>query len=214
MKVPFLDLKAAHAELKAELDGAASRVIESGWFILGDEVKAFERDFAEYCGTKHCIGVGNGLDGLHLTLRAMGIGAGDEVIVPANTYIACWLAVSQSGAQPIPVEPHPRTYNLAPERIEAAITPQLVGGDEAKRAQVIDNLVGLNFSDQQLNFVLDLIGGNKGPKPEEEQQKKQAPPAFGKNQVKQASVNTLVLNNNSSKKENPTYFSSGFFGDL
>lgn len=122
MKVPFLDLKAAHAELKTELLDACSRVLESGWFILGDEVKAFENEFADYCGTKHCIGVGNGLDGLHLALRAMGIGPGDEVIVPANTYIASWLAISQSGATPIPVEPNERSYNLDPQRLESAIT--------------------------------------------------------------------------------------------
>jgi dTDP-4-amino-4,6-dideoxygalactose transaminase len=122
MKVPFLDLKAAHAELKADLDAASSRVIESGWFILGDEVRGFESEFAAYCGVKHGIGVGNGLDGLHLALRAMGIGAGDEVIVPANTYIASWLAVSQSGAIPIPVEPKEGTYNLDPAQIETAIT--------------------------------------------------------------------------------------------
>jgi dTDP-4-amino-4,6-dideoxygalactose transaminase len=122
MKVPFLDVKAAHAELKTELEAACSRVIESGWFILGDEVKAFESEFAAYCGAKHCVGVGNGLDGLHLALRAMGVGPGDEVIVPANTYIASWLAVSQAGATPIPVEPNERTYNLDPQRIESAIT--------------------------------------------------------------------------------------------
>jgi len=122
MKVPFLDLKAAHAELRTELDAACSRVIESGWFILGDEVKAFEGEFAAYCGAKHCIGVGNGLEALHLALRAMGIGAGDEVIVPANTYIASWLAVSQAGATPVPVEPNRRTYNVDPEQIENAIT--------------------------------------------------------------------------------------------
>jgi len=127
MKVPFLDLKAAHAELRTELDAACSRVIESGWFILGDEVKAFEGEFAAYCGAKHCIGVGNGLEALHLALRAMGIGAGDEVIVPANTYIASWLAVSQAGATPVPVEPNKRTYNLDPERIENAITSKTKG---------------------------------------------------------------------------------------
>ncbi len=122
MKVPFLDLKAAYLELKEEIDEAVRRVLESGWYILGAEVEAFEREFAEYCGVRHCIGVGNGLDALHLILRGCGIGAGDEVIVPANTYIATWLAVSYAGAKPVPVEPNPKTYNLAPENIEAAIT--------------------------------------------------------------------------------------------
>jgi dTDP-4-amino-4,6-dideoxygalactose transaminase len=122
MKVPFLDLKAPYHELQAELDAAYQRVMESGRFILGEEVQAFEHEFAAYCGVKHCIGVGNGLDALHLILRACEIGEGDDVIVPANTFIATWLAVSYSGAKPIPVEPDSQTYNLDPERLEAAIT--------------------------------------------------------------------------------------------
>src|SRR5690242_7582548 len=96
--------------------------MDSGWYILGKEVEAFEAEFAEYCQVKHCIGVGNGLDALHLILRAAGIGPGDEVIVPSNTYIATWLAVTYSGATPVPVEPDPRTFNIDPERIESAIT--------------------------------------------------------------------------------------------
>jgi dTDP-4-amino-4,6-dideoxygalactose transaminase len=122
MSIPFLDLKAAYLELKPELDGAYQRVMNSGWYILGEEVEAFEREFASFCGVKHCVGVGNGLEALHLALRACGIGAGDEVIVPANTYIATWLAVSYAGAAPVPVEPDARTYNLDPSRVEAAIT--------------------------------------------------------------------------------------------
>jgi dTDP-4-amino-4,6-dideoxygalactose transaminase len=105
------------------LDEAHRRVMESGWYILGEEVEAFEEEFAAYCGIRYCIGVGNGLEALHLILRAYGIGPGDEVIVPANTYIATWLAVSFAGGRPVPVEPYPRTYNLDPNRIEAAITP-------------------------------------------------------------------------------------------
>jgi len=120
--IPFLDLKAAYLELKNELDAAYQRVMNSGWYILGKEVESFEREYAEYCGTKHCIGVGNGLEALHLILRGYGIGAGDEVIVPSNTYIATWLAASYAGATPVPVEPNIDTYNIAPERIEAAIT--------------------------------------------------------------------------------------------
>src|SRR5512136_795447 len=96
--------------------------MESGWYILGEEVEAFEREFAACCGVKHCIGVGNGLEALHLILRAYGIGPGHEVIVPANTYIATWLAVSYAGAVPVPVEPDLRTCNLDPARIESAIT--------------------------------------------------------------------------------------------
>jgi dTDP-4-amino-4,6-dideoxygalactose transaminase len=122
MKVPFLELEPAYNELRAELDAAFHRVMESGWYLLGAEIEAFESEFAAFCGTKFCIGVGNGLDALHLILHACGIGPGDEVIVPSNTYIATWLAVSYAGATPVPVEPDPATFNIAPERIEAAIT--------------------------------------------------------------------------------------------
>jgi dTDP-4-amino-4,6-dideoxygalactose transaminase len=122
MKVPFLDFQAPYLELKAELDAAYQRVMESGWYILGKEVEAFEAEFAVYCETKYCIGVGNGLEALHLILRAMEIGVGDEVIVPANTYIASWLAVSQVGATLVPVEPDEKTYNINPSLIENAIT--------------------------------------------------------------------------------------------
>lgn len=123
MEVEFLDIKATYTELKREIEQAFYDVMESGWYILGKQVSLFEQEFAEYCGVKHCIGVGNGLEALHLILRAMGIGDGDEVIVPSNTYIATWLAVSYSGAKPIPVEPDIKTYNLNTELIERAITP-------------------------------------------------------------------------------------------
>lgn len=123
-KVPFLDLHAPYLELREELDAAYHRVMESGWYILGKEVEAFEAEFATYCGAKHCIGVGNGLDALHLILRAYDIGPGDEVIVPSNTYIATWLAVTYAGATPVPVEPDEQTCNLNPALIEAAITPR------------------------------------------------------------------------------------------
>ena len=122
MNVPFLDLRSAYRELQVELDAAWRRVMESGWYILGEEVEAFEREFAAYCGAKHCVGVGNGLDALILILRGYDIGPDREVIVPANTYIATWLAVSYVGATPVPVEPNPQTYNLDPGQIEAAIT--------------------------------------------------------------------------------------------
>ena len=124
MKVPFLDLKPMHLALQSELEAAFNRVLATGNYILGAEVEAFEAEFATYCGTRHCVGVGNGLDALHLILRGYGIGAGDEVIVPSNTYIATWLAVSQAGAKPVPVEPLAATYNLDPARLAAAITPR------------------------------------------------------------------------------------------
>jgi dTDP-4-amino-4,6-dideoxygalactose transaminase len=122
MQVPFLDMKAPYIELKGELDAAYHRVMESGWYVLGKEVEAFEQEFAQYCGVKHCIGVGNGLDALFLVLKAWGIGEEDEVIVPANTYIATWLAVTYTGAKVVPVEPDELTYNIDPHKIEAAIT--------------------------------------------------------------------------------------------
>src|SRR5437016_10048917 len=124
MNVPFLDLRAQYRELHQQLDAAYHRVAESGRFILGPEVEQFESEFAAYCGAEHCVGAGNGLDALHLILRAAGIGPGDEVIVPSNTYIASWLAVSYAGATPVPVEPDPRTCNLDPARVEAALTPR------------------------------------------------------------------------------------------
>ena len=122
MRVPFLDLKAAYVELKTAHDAAYQRVMDSGWYILGEEVEAFEYEFASFVGVKHCIGVGNGLEALHLILRSYGIGPDDEVIVPSNTYIATWLAVSYAGATPVPVEPEPHTANIDPGRIECAIT--------------------------------------------------------------------------------------------
>ncbi len=122
MKIPFLDLKSAYQELSIELDEAYRRVMESGWYILGNEVETFEQEFARYCNAKHCIGVGNGLEALHLIIRAMDIGPGDEVIVPANTYIATWLAVSYAGATPVPVEPDETTYNINHALIESVIT--------------------------------------------------------------------------------------------
>lgn len=124
INIPFLDLKKTHVDLREELTQAFHDVLDSGWFIQGQQLLAFEQEYAAYCGSKHCIGVGNGLDALHLILRAYEIGAGDEVIVPSNTYIATWLAASFAGATPVPVEPDPRTYNLDPSRIKAAITPR------------------------------------------------------------------------------------------
>lgn len=122
MSVPFLDVRAGYTELKAELDGAYDRVMAAGHFILGREVEAFEQEFAAYIGVPHCVAVGNGLDALTLILRGLEIGSGDEVIVPAHTFIATWLAVTATGAVPVPVEPDERTYNLGPARLEAAIT--------------------------------------------------------------------------------------------
>jgi dTDP-4-amino-4,6-dideoxygalactose transaminase len=122
VKIPFLDIQAAYLELQEELDAAYRRVMSSGWYILGQEVEAFEAEFAAYCGVRNCIGVSNGLDALELILRGYGIGAGDEVIVPANTFIATWLAVSRAGGIPVPVEPDERTYNIEAKRIENSLS--------------------------------------------------------------------------------------------
>ena len=121
--IPFLDLGAAYRELKTEIDAAIHRVLDSGWYILGPEVDAFEAEWAAWCGADHAVGVANGLDALILALRALDIGPGDEVIVPSNTYIATWLAVTAVGARPVPVEPDPATHNIDPARIAAAISP-------------------------------------------------------------------------------------------
>lgn len=121
--ITFLDPGAAYRELKTEIDAAIHRVLDSGLYILGPEVEAFETEWAAWCGADHAVGVANGLDALILALRALDIGPGDEVIVPSNTYIATWLAVTAVGARPVPVEPDPATHNIDPARIAAAITP-------------------------------------------------------------------------------------------
>ena len=120
--IPFLDLGAAYREIKPEIDAAMQRVLDSGWYILGPEVEAFEAEWAAYCGSAHAVGLANGLDALILALRALDVGPGDEVIVPSNTYIATWLAVSAVGATPVPVEPDAATHNIDPARIATALT--------------------------------------------------------------------------------------------
>lgn len=124
MKIPFLDIAKLHEEIREPLESSFRRVLDSGWFIMGPELEAFESEFATYSDVKHCVGVGNGLEAIHLLLRAYGIGPGDEVIVPSNTFIATWLAVSECGATPVPVEPCPDTHNIDPDLIAAAITPR------------------------------------------------------------------------------------------
>ena len=122
MNIPFVTFKPMEAELDKELREAFDRVYTRSWYIEGVEDEAFEKSFAEYCDSKYCVGVGNGLDALFLALKALGVGAGDEVIVPSNTYIATALAVTYVGATPVFVEPDIRTFNIDPTKIEAAIT--------------------------------------------------------------------------------------------
>ena len=122
--VPFVSFRPMERELDAELRGAFARVLDNSWYIGGREDAAFEKAFAAYCGVRHCIGCGNGLDALVLILKAMGIGPGDEVIAPSNTFIATVLAISYAGATPVLVEPTLASYNIDPARIEAAVTPR------------------------------------------------------------------------------------------
>lgn len=124
MKVPFLDLKKVNKLYEDKFSQCFQEVFQSGWYIQGSQLEAFEGQFADYLQVKHCVGVGNGLDALKLILLAYGIGPGDEVLVPANTFIATWLAVTQCGATPVPVEPDRLTYNIDASKVEAAITPR------------------------------------------------------------------------------------------
>jgi dTDP-4-amino-4,6-dideoxygalactose transaminase len=120
--IPFLDLGAAYKELQVQIDTAVKRVLESGQYILGQEVETFEAEWANYCGANYAVGVANGLDALTLALRSLDVGPGDEVIVPSNTYIATWLAVTAVGAKPVPVEPNLLTNNIEAVQIEGAIS--------------------------------------------------------------------------------------------
>jgi len=146
--VPFLELGAAYKELKPQIDSAIQRVLSSGWYILGPEVEQFESKWADYCGARHAVGVANGLDALILSLRALGIGPGDEVIVPSNTFIATWLAVSAVGALAVPVEPDVRTSNLNPELVESHVTSRT-------RAIIVVHLYGQPADLDRLKAIAD-----------------------------------------------------------
>jgi dTDP-4-amino-4,6-dideoxygalactose transaminase len=122
MNIPFLSFSGMHNPIKAEMTAAFEKVYDSQWFIMGNSLKTFEKNYAAFNNTNHCAGVANGLDALIIALKTLNIGPGDEVIVPSNTYIASWLSVSYVGATPIPVEPNEATYNINPLLIEAAIT--------------------------------------------------------------------------------------------
>lgn len=148
MRINFLDLQYSYHKFSSEFDEAYHRVMNSGRFIRGKELEAFEEEFAAYCGTKFSVGVGNGLEALHLILRANDIGPGDEVIVPSNTFIATWLAVTYSGANPIPVEPYPATYNLNPEKITESIS-------EKTRAIIPVHLYGQPADMDTINSIAD-----------------------------------------------------------
>jgi dTDP-4-amino-4,6-dideoxygalactose transaminase len=127
MTVPFLSFTPQHAPIRGEILEAIAGVYDKQWYVLGEQVQAFEAAYSHFNQVGHTVGVANGLDALHLALEALGVGPGDEVLVPSNTYIATWLAVSFVGGVPVPVEPNPQTYNLDPARLEAAITPRTKG---------------------------------------------------------------------------------------
>ena len=120
--IKFLDLKAVNERHRSEMDVALKRVLDSGWYLLGKEIEDFEKEFSEYCGVKHAIGCANGLDALKLIIQAYGFGQGDEIIAPANTYIASLISISANGASPVLIEPDIETYLIDPEKIESAIT--------------------------------------------------------------------------------------------
>jgi len=151
VNVPFLDLGRLNAPYKAEFLGVASKLFDDGTFIGGGLVSQFEREFAEYCGTEHCVGVGNGLDAITLALKALGIAPGDEVIVPAQTFVATWLAVTHVGAVNVPVDVEPRTANLDPDLIEAAITPRT-------KAIIVVHLYGATADMARINEIAKRHG--------------------------------------------------------
>lgn len=140
------DFKSEYKFIKSEIDSAIKKVLDSGWFILGKEVETFEREFAKYLGVKYCVGVGNGLEAIFLILKALGIGTGDEVIVPSNTYIATVLSISHTGAQPVFVEPDIQTYNIEPTKIEKKIT-------QKTKAIIPVHLYGLCANMNQINRI-------------------------------------------------------------
>lgn len=122
--IRYLDIRAAHRAAGGHLEEAVERVVASGRYLMGPELERFEHEFAAHCGTRHCVGVGSGLSAIELALRGAGVGPGDEVIVPAYTWVATWLAVTRAGAEPVGVDVDPGTYNIDPELIGAAITPR------------------------------------------------------------------------------------------
>ena len=144
----FYNIRSVNNVSKSELTSAFQRVLESGWYILGNEVSRFESEFGNFCEVRNCVGVGNCLDALQFILQGIGIGAGDEVIVPSNTYIATWLAVSNVGATPVPVEPLIETYNIDPSQIQDAITSRT-------KAIIVVHLYGQPCDMDPINEIAD-----------------------------------------------------------
>lgn len=144
--IEFLNLKKVNKPYEFEFRTALENLLKGGWYILGKNVTTFEKDFANYCGVKHCIGVANGLEAIFLILKSLDIGKGDEVIVPSNTYIATWLAVSQCNATPVPVEPDLSSYNIDPKKLEQAITKKT-------KAILIAHLYGQTANMKEINRI-------------------------------------------------------------
>ena len=151
MKVPFAIFDALHGSMKEEMMRKFEEVYDKGWFIQGTECEAFEKEFAEYCGAKYCVGCATGLDAIYIILKAMGIGEGDEVIVPSNTFIATVLAVSYAGATPVLVEPDSKTYNLSGEGLEEAVT-------DKTKAIIAVHLYGQTADMDPINKVAEKYG--------------------------------------------------------
>lgn len=151
MKVPFLDIHAAYTEVKTSVDEAFTRVMDSGWYIAGNELSLFEKEFSSYCDTEYCVGVGNGLDALQLILKAYDIGEGDEVIVPSHTFIATWLAVSNCGAKPAPVDAIKDGFTIDPDKIVKSITPKT-------RAIIVVHLYGQPAEMDKINEIAKKHG--------------------------------------------------------
>ncbi len=173
MQVPFLDLKIQYKSIKTEVDAAIQNVIDNTAFILGESVSNFEKDFAQAHDTKHCIGTSSGTDGNHLVLWSLGIKAGDEVIIPTNTFIASAWGITLCGAKPVFVDCDPHSYNLDPQKVEAAITAKtkaivavhLYGQPaEMKKLQEIANKHSLYLVEDAAKAVLveydrKMVGG-------------------------------------------------------
>lgn len=158
MKVKFNNFDRFYLKYKSEFDEAYKNVMLSGQYIGGDQVKSFEKEFARYCGAKQCIGVGNGSDAIYLSLRALGVGSGDEVIVPANTYIATWLAISRTGATIVPVEPDLNTYNINPSLISEKITKRtkvILPVDLYGQPCEMDDIKKLKENHEGISIVVD-----------------------------------------------------------
>lgn len=149
--IPYLDLKAVNERFRAEIDEAIKSVLDSGHYLHGAWNRKFGEDFADFCGAAGAVGVGNGLDALRIMIQAAGLGAGDEIIVPANTFIATILAITQAGCQPVPIEPDPETFNIDPARIEASLTP-------ATKAVMAVHLYGKTAPMEQINALAKKHG--------------------------------------------------------